>query len=504
MRTEPSRTFIGTVVCLDLVGYSLKPVAQQGAVKAAFNRLLAEAITGIPVEDRIILDTGDGAAITFLGDPESAFQVALTLRERMTAASPVRIGINLGPVRPSVDMNGHTRLIGDGIHGAERIAAFAEPGQVVVSRSFHDMASRLSHEHAAGFEYVGVRADKTGREHEVYAVKAKGAAPPARSGDPDPREMTQAMRTAPPFKAAAPPASAPVPQPVPEPAAATAEPGWIAFLRDGGKVGMTAAALVAVIAAQAWILTRPTTTTVAEAPNQAVPGDAPKATEPVVPAPAPPPPRAEAAPPKETPKPEPAKEAPKAAPAKIEPPKPDPAKAAVPKPEAPKPGPAKPDPAKDAKAAPPKDVAKPAPPREPPRSAPAKDAPKSAPAKPVEAPKIEPPKVETAPAPVAAKPVEPAPAKPPEPVPAAPTTAVTIVSRAPVAFPIAAAKEGIAGGTVRARLSINAEGRVVNIRVTESDPPRVFDREAVKSLEQWRFNPGAEGRVHEVQLDFKR
>ena len=76
-----SRTFIGSVVCVDLVGYSKRSVAQQGTIKAAFNKILVQSLKGVPIDDRIVLDTGDGAAISFLGDPETCLAVGLKLRE---------------------------------------------------------------------------------------------------------------------------------------------------------------------------------------------------------------------------------------------------------------------------------------------------------------------------------------------------------------------------------------------------------------------------------------
>src|SRR5262245_27697693 len=125
-----SRTFIGSVVCLDLVGYSTRSVAQQMSIKDAFNRLLSGALERIPEEDRIILDTGDGAAISFLGDPEQGLSVGLALRDAMHAnaqalgaaagGDAVRMGINLGPVKLAMDMNGYPKIIGDGLNVAER------------------------------------------------------------------------------------------------------------------------------------------------------------------------------------------------------------------------------------------------------------------------------------------------------------------------------------------------------------------------------------------------
>ena len=54
------------VLFLDIVEYSKKPVAEQLELKQAFNRALATALEQVPQRDRIILDTGDGAAVTFL------------------------------------------------------------------------------------------------------------------------------------------------------------------------------------------------------------------------------------------------------------------------------------------------------------------------------------------------------------------------------------------------------------------------------------------------------
>src|SRR5829696_8587528 len=99
MKTEPSRTFIGSVVCLDLVGYSKWSVAQQSEIKSLFNQLLMQVLKRVPPEDRIILDTGDGAAISFLGDPEQSLAIGLELRDAMNAASAQLGGAEGGPVR---------------------------------------------------------------------------------------------------------------------------------------------------------------------------------------------------------------------------------------------------------------------------------------------------------------------------------------------------------------------------------------------------------------------
>ena len=172
-----SRTLVCSVLFLDIVEYSKKPVAEQLELKQAFNRALATALEQVPQRDRIILDTGDGAAVTFMGDPEDALFAALAVRN-MAAEVPVRLGVNLGPVRLVKDLNGQMNIIGDGINVAQRVMSFSRPGQLLVSRSFYEVVSCLSRDYLNLFRHEGSRTDKHVREHEVYSVV--GGAPAAR------------------------------------------------------------------------------------------------------------------------------------------------------------------------------------------------------------------------------------------------------------------------------------------------------------------------------------
>ncbi|HKU70680.1 MAG TPA: adenylate/guanylate cyclase domain-containing protein [Burkholderiales bacterium] len=172
-----NRTFICSVVFLDIVEYSKKPVAEQIAFKERLNNMLTEALANVPPNDRIILDTGDGAALSFLGDPEDALFASLSLRDALSTSQllgpqmKMRIGVNLGPVKLIKDINGQPNIIGDGINVAQRVMSFSIPGQILVSRSFYEVVSRMSDEYAQLFHFEGSRTDKHVREHEVYAVQ---------------------------------------------------------------------------------------------------------------------------------------------------------------------------------------------------------------------------------------------------------------------------------------------------------------------------------------------
>jgi hypothetical protein len=102
----------------------------------------------------------------------------MNLRNALGAPNPapaasllVRMGVNLGPAKLLKDINGQLNVIGDGINVAQRVMTFAEPSQILVSRSFYEVISCLSPEYARLFQYCGLRKDKHVREHAVYEVR---------------------------------------------------------------------------------------------------------------------------------------------------------------------------------------------------------------------------------------------------------------------------------------------------------------------------------------------
>jgi hypothetical protein len=169
MADTTNRTLVSSVLFIDIVGYSKKGVGEQVRLKQTFNAVLTSALDQVPPRERVVVDTGDGAAITFLGDPEGALFVALAVLDAVGEV-PVRMGINLGPVSLMKDINGLDNVVGDGINVAERVMSFAGAGQVLVSRSFFEVVSLLSKDYAALFRREKSRTDKHEREHDLYAV----------------------------------------------------------------------------------------------------------------------------------------------------------------------------------------------------------------------------------------------------------------------------------------------------------------------------------------------
>ncbi|RZJ26173.1 MAG: hypothetical protein EOO54_03810 [Haliea sp.] len=175
------KNVLGTVMFLDLVAYSRHPIDQQVLLKERFNELVTKALKGVPQASRIMIDTGDGAATCFLGDPEEALQSALLLRGLLTQKygrmMSVRIGVHLGPIRIVFDVNQRVNVVGDGINVAQRIMDFAQPNQIMVSRAYYDVISRITDNASGLFSPLGPHLDKHLRSHDIYAVLEPQARP---------------------------------------------------------------------------------------------------------------------------------------------------------------------------------------------------------------------------------------------------------------------------------------------------------------------------------------
>jgi TonB family protein len=79
-----------------------------------------------------------------------------------------------------------------------------------------------------------------------------------------------------------------------------------------------------------------------------------------------------------------------------------------------------------------------------------------------------------------------------------------LVSRVDPEFPREAVQAGADKGAVKARMTVDAAGEVVRVEILEAQPRRVFDRAVIKTLSQWRFNAGANGRTVEIDINFTR
>jgi class 3 adenylate cyclase len=164
-----------SVLAADILRYAEQSVELQAAWKARLNGCLSRAMRELSEADRVVLDSPSGFCVCFLGDPDGAMSCALALlgmvlREQSADKMRVRFGMHLGAVKLLRDINGNLNALGDGLHVAQRMMGFAGEDQILVSRSFHDVASCLSDAYRPLFAFAGMRRDEQMREHAAYEL----------------------------------------------------------------------------------------------------------------------------------------------------------------------------------------------------------------------------------------------------------------------------------------------------------------------------------------------
>ncbi|CAN4273658.1 Adenylyl cyclase class-3/4/guanylyl cyclase [Methylophilaceae bacterium] len=178
MNDKIYKTSICSILFLDIIDYSKKSDSEKINIKNQLNRLINQSLKDVESEERIIFDAGDGAAIAYMGSPKDVILISFSIRNEILKSNIlssipmyVRFGIDLGPVSIERDINGQPNIIGDGIDVAQRMISFASPNQIVLSRSYYEVASRVMQEISQLFDYSGIRHDKNVREHEIYAER---------------------------------------------------------------------------------------------------------------------------------------------------------------------------------------------------------------------------------------------------------------------------------------------------------------------------------------------
>ena len=134
---SPTRTLVASFLFTDLVGFSIGSAAEQYAAKATLSAILRRNLAALREVDYRIKDTGDGALIAFVSNPEHALYMALAIAQDFGRAAAdagfpsnsLRTGLHLGSVKESIDLEARPNFVGDGINAAKRIMDFAAPGR---------------------------------------------------------------------------------------------------------------------------------------------------------------------------------------------------------------------------------------------------------------------------------------------------------------------------------------------------------------------------------------
>lgn len=178
MQNRLNVTSVPSIIFLDIVGYSKKANTEQIGMKDRLNAYIESALNGIDENDRILLDTGDGAGIAIWDvEPQRPLYVAIAIRDAILEGNQatelpmfVRFGIHSGPVTVKYDINKQYNIVGDGINVTQRIMSFAGENQIMVSRSYYDNIFGIDTAINNMLVYQGVSRDKHARQHDVFLL----------------------------------------------------------------------------------------------------------------------------------------------------------------------------------------------------------------------------------------------------------------------------------------------------------------------------------------------
>lgn len=160
-----------TVLLVELGVPSAQPPEDPAVIRKVLHELIGKALRGVAENSRMAVETASTAVICFMGDPQEALRSAMLLRDlvaqRYTGLMTVRIALDMGPVKVTTNARDQVRVNGAGIEQAGQVKERAQPGQLLVSKAFHDLLTRLDPDTAELFQYHSPTED---RPLEVYSV----------------------------------------------------------------------------------------------------------------------------------------------------------------------------------------------------------------------------------------------------------------------------------------------------------------------------------------------
>lgn len=138
-----------SILFMDIVGYSKLLMDQQTTrLRHLQDTVLNSEVCRTAYDDKkcIRLPTGDGMALVFFGEPESAVRSALEITEALKRYPEIeiRMGINTGLVYRMADVNTNLNVAGGGINLAQRVMDCGDNGHILVSKRVADDLVQLS------------------------------------------------------------------------------------------------------------------------------------------------------------------------------------------------------------------------------------------------------------------------------------------------------------------------------------------------------------------------
>lgn len=176
MHVLTNKTTHYNILFLDIIGFSQSPIIDQIEYRERFDAIVNAELKSVAPDDRIIVETGEGAAIALSGAAEKALFTAFDLCDGLaednrthTLKLNVRIGINAGPVRIVKGINDQPTIVGEGIDVAQNVMSLAKADQILVSGAYLRNILSLANDFTQIFAYEAVTGKNKGQD-EAYLI----------------------------------------------------------------------------------------------------------------------------------------------------------------------------------------------------------------------------------------------------------------------------------------------------------------------------------------------
>ena len=175
-----SQRLIASVLLAEIAGYEDRPVFEQIQFTSLTRQLLDGLIAETPGCDVSIIDREDSIALLFPADPLDCLALAKRLSDvlqvdRRYGELPLRIGVNLGPVTVARDESGTARVTGPGIDDAQRVARAGELREILLSRAYYSVLSRVSMDDGL-LRHKAFISDERDQSFAIYQIPKPSAA----------------------------------------------------------------------------------------------------------------------------------------------------------------------------------------------------------------------------------------------------------------------------------------------------------------------------------------
>ena len=169
---------MASVLFADILGYSKLPMDQGARLVGELTRIV-EATAAFQhakrKEQLVMLPTGDGMALAFFGDPVAPVKCAADISRSLRGGSEIhlRMGVHIGPVYQTVDINQARNVAGGGINLAQRVMDCGDEGHILLSQSVADMLGQLS-EWREYVQDIGEMEVKHGERVHIFSLHGDG------------------------------------------------------------------------------------------------------------------------------------------------------------------------------------------------------------------------------------------------------------------------------------------------------------------------------------------